>query len=272
MLTPCKTVFTLAALAWTSLAGAQITFYEREDFEGRSFTTEQSEPNFQRHGFNDRASSVVVGRDTWLVCENEVYAGQCVSLRAGRYPSLLAMGLNNRISSARYGDDAALQADAPRRHDDEALRGDGRDYSRRRNERTYLAPVLQARAVVGPAEQRCWVAREQVVQQDDHRLGAGLAGAVIGGILGHQLGGGTGRDLATVGGAVAGAAVGANMAGSGGERRLGHREVERCANVQEARPVYWEVTYRFRGQDHQMQTRSQPGDTVRVNRRGEPRG
>jgi len=197
-------------------------------------------------------SSVVVSRDTWLVCENEVYAGQCVSLRAGRYPSLQAMGLNNRISSARYGDDAALQADVPRRHDDEDLRGDGRDYSRRRNERTYLAPVLQARAVVGPAEQRCWVAREQVVQQDD-------------------LGGGTGRDLATVGGAVAGATVGANMAGSGGGRRLGHREVERCANVQDARPVYWEVTSRFRGQDHQMQTRTQPGDTVRVNRQGEPR-
>ena len=41
-----------------------------------------------------------------------------------------------------------------------------------------------------------------------NQAGHALLYAVIGGVIGHQIGGGTGRDLATAGGAVNGAVIG----------------------------------------------------------------
>ena len=91
----------LAGVILTTQAAAQVTFYEREGFSGQSFTTEEAIGNFERYGFNDRASSVVVLRNPWEVCEDARFSGRCVVLRPGRYPSLTAMGLNDRVSSAR---------------------------------------------------------------------------------------------------------------------------------------------------------------------------
>ena len=96
-----KIALAMAAMAISSQAAAGPIFYEREDFQGRSFTTEQQVGNFERMGFNDRASSAVVAGDRWEVCEDARFSGRCVVLRPGRYPSLAAMGLNNRISSVR---------------------------------------------------------------------------------------------------------------------------------------------------------------------------
>jgi len=98
-----------------------------------------------------------------------------------------------------------------------------------------------------------------------------IAGAVIGGILGHQVGGGGGRDIATVGGVVAGAAIGANVGRD--DRPAEFRDVQRCGSVPgQARPEYWDVSYNFRGVEHRMQTTMPPGPTITVNERGEPRG
>lgn len=44
--------------------------------------------------------------------------------------------------------------------------------------------------------------------KDKHRIAGTAIGAVAGGLLGHQIGGGKGKTLATVGGAVAGGVVG----------------------------------------------------------------
>ena len=49
-----------AGLVMAGQTAAQITFYEREGFDGRSFTTQGQVRNFESAGFNDRASSVVV--------------------------------------------------------------------------------------------------------------------------------------------------------------------------------------------------------------------
>src|SRR5665647_3697758 len=80
---------------------AQVTFYENEGFGGRSFTTDRQLGNLERSGFNDRASSVVVVGNPWEVCEDVRFSGRCVVLRPGQYPSLAAMGLNDRVSSVR---------------------------------------------------------------------------------------------------------------------------------------------------------------------------
>ena len=97
-------------------------------------------------------------------------------------------------------------------------------------ERVYVVPVSSVRAVVGAPEQRCWVERQQVVEdRSDVNVPGAIAGAVIGGVLGHQVGGGRGKDIATAGGAVAGAAIGANV-GRGGSQ-VYSQDVQRCANV-----------------------------------------
>jgi uncharacterized protein YcfJ len=135
--------------------------------------------------------------------------------------------------------------------------------------RLYEAPVTSVRAVVGPPEQRCWIERQQVVDNGYSVPGAVL-GAVVGGVLGHQVGSGRGRDVATAGGAVAGAAIGANV-GRGATTTYG-QDVERCTTVASGRPEYWDVTYQFRGVAHRVQLGAPPGRVVMVNEAGEPQG
>jgi hypothetical protein len=97
----------VAGLALSGAANAQITFYENSGFQGRSFTTDRTVENFERSGFNDRASSVVVAgerSERWEVCEDRSFRGRCVVLRPGAYTSLGAMGLNSRIASVRTVD------------------------------------------------------------------------------------------------------------------------------------------------------------------------
>jgi uncharacterized protein YcfJ len=150
------------------------------------------------------------------------------------------------------------------------------DNRRRNNERLYQADVTSVRAVVGPPEQRCWIDREQVQIQDRStslNVPGALIGAVIGGVLGHQIGSGSGNTVATVGGAVAGGAVGSQVGRiGGGQQQAQTRDVQRCESVpSQSRPDHWDVTYNFRGQEHHIQTTTQPGPMITVNERGEPR-
>ena len=251
------------------IAAPQITFYEREGFNGRSFTTQDQIDNFDRFGFNDRASSVIVVGEPREVCEDAGYSGRCVVLRPGRYSSLAEIGLNERISSVRA-------VSTYRRVDDNQYTPAPvgfYNYQRRDNERLYEARVTSVRAVVGTPEQRCWVEREQVVQdQGNANVPAAIAGAIIGGILGHQVGGGRGKDVATAGGAIAGASVGANIGRDNNGPPSYSQNVQRCTDVpRQARADYWDVTYNFRGQEYRMQMTTPPGATVTVNEQGEPR-
>lgn len=67
--------------------------------------------------------------------------------------------------------------------------------------------------------------------RDQNRIAGTATGAVIGGLLGNQIGKGNGRKLATAGGAVAGGLVGRNVQGRNQERN-GQRVVEtRCERV-----------------------------------------
>jgi len=300
-----RNALVLAGVAFATQAAAEVTFYEREDFKGRSFNTEQQIDNFKSVGFNDRASSVVVDRDWWQVCEDAKFGGRCVLLRPGRYGSLGDMGLNNRVSSVRLmshiprvsgnpmgNPNISLTLSSPandqyRRIDDARSYGNAHpnaypyrarpaapyDFHRRYDERTYEANVTSVRAVVGPPEQRCWVESEQVVQDKPRSNAAGaIVGALIGGVLGHQFGGGSGQDLATAGGAVGGALMGANLNRDRHEQEVITQDVQHCENTHRyAKPEYWDVSYTFRGQEHRMQMTAYPGATVTVNELGEPR-
>ena len=91
----------LAALSVAWQAAAQVTLYEREGLHGQVFTADRSVSDLERYGFNDRASSAIVQRGQWQVCEHANFEGSCTILRPGQYPSLAAMGMNDRISSLR---------------------------------------------------------------------------------------------------------------------------------------------------------------------------
>jgi uncharacterized protein YcfJ len=188
--------------------------------------------------------------------------------------------------SRRQAESAQIQATEAQRQADDAQRvatsmqsradvyaPPASDYRRRQNEPLYEANVSYVRAVVGPPQQRCWVAREQV----DNRGSAGvnipgaIIGGVIGGVIGHQIGGGRGQDVATGIGAVGGAAIGANV-GRGPDGAVYTQNVQRCEYVPASANLnYWDVTYNFAGYEHRVQMTTPPGATILVNAQGEPR-
>ena len=96
-----KTALAMAGLALSTLAAAQVTFYEHEGFHGRTFTADGPIRNLDHTGFNDRAASAVVENGRWEACEDAYFQGRCVVLRPGQYGSLGPMGLNHKISSIR---------------------------------------------------------------------------------------------------------------------------------------------------------------------------
>ncbi len=164
-----------AALALAAPALAQITFYEHEGFRGRAHTTAGALDNFAGWSFNDRASSVVVDKGRWEVCEGVGFTGRCAVLRPGAYDRLSAMGLNDRLSSVRV-------APARPSHDNEAPPPMPRPdyaYRQRPRERLFEVPVSSVHAVLGAPEQRCWVER-QPEQREGSSAGRG--------VIGHQSG------------------------------------------------------------------------------------
>ena len=136
-----KSALAVSAALVSLQAAAQITFYEREGFRGRAFTTDRQVANLGRVGFNDRATSVVVDRGRWEVCEDVGFRGRCMVLRRGSYDSLRGLGLDNMISSVRRVDERRQYVnEAP-----EPLPAPTYDYRWRSNERQFEAPVTSAR-------------------------------------------------------------------------------------------------------------------------------
>lgn len=262
-----RVILTASALMLSTVLSAQITLYESDGFRGRVYSTRQQVSNFETIGFNDRASSVIVDRGRWEVCEDARFSGRCMVLNRGSYDSLNAMGMNDRISSAR-------RVAETRQYDNEAfgqLNSTTYQYRRRPNERIYEAPVMSVRAVVESAGQRCWIERQRVgnSERDEPNIGGAIIGGILGGVLGHQVGGGRGNDLATALGAIGGGAIGVNT-GRDNNRSYG-RNVRRCESDTSGTPAYWDVTYEYRGVEHRLQMNNPPGSTIAVNRNGEPR-
>ena len=86
---------------WAPGGRPQATLYEYPDFGGRSFTLENDVvSNFDRTGFNDRASSLRIDGGYWLFCTDANFQGTCRTFGPGEY-ARLPFDVNYRISSGR---------------------------------------------------------------------------------------------------------------------------------------------------------------------------
>ena len=238
-----------------------IVFYEHGGFHGRGLGTTGEIDNFVRYGFNDRASSVMVFEGRWEVCEDRDFGGRCMILRPGRYPDLRDMGLNDRISSVRRVHRDAYYEDNRYAPPPQPVY----DWRRRPQEFVEAVPIESVHVVYAAPQQQCWV--EQSAAPVNARTGGAIAGGLIGGILGHQIGDNGHRDSATAGGAIAGALIGSQLA-RGAEQP---QAVTRCTSVPSQAPDHFDVSYWYHGTHHHVQTTLPPGPTILVNGDGEPR-
>ena len=111
---------------------------------------------------------------------------------------------------------------------------------------------------------------EQVVHSrtpsDPNRLAGTGLGAVVGGLLGHQVGGGNGRVLATVAGAAAG-----GYAGNRVEEKVQQGDTyttteQRCRTAEQAsvQPDGYDVVYVLHGKRQHVHLDHDPGKTLSV--------
>lgn len=134
-------------------------------------------------------------------------------------------------------------------------------------------PIIRYVSVKTPVRE-CWQDTEYYTtyHRPPGEAGSTLAGAIIGGVVGHQFGGGSGKDAATVAGTLIGAAIGSNAA----HRRAGYRygpvtharPVERCEthyrSHREERVDGYNVVYRYKGQKYATRMPYDPGRRIKV--------
>ena len=96
---------------------------------------------------------------------------------------------------------------------------------------SYYGPEDEGRRFSDGSKVECRNVEVQKNSRDPNRVAGTAIGAVVGGLLGNQVGSGSGKKVATVGGAVAGGAIGRKVQGNSQETK-GDRVVERrCERV-----------------------------------------
>ena len=72
--------------AWSGGHGgrsADLVLFSNADLRGNPIGINGDIPDLVAYRFNDRASSVLVTRGTWLVCEHANYRGRCEVISRG---------------------------------------------------------------------------------------------------------------------------------------------------------------------------------------------
>lgn len=109
---------------------------------------------------------------------------------------------------------------------------------------------------------------ERVVHRGHADHGAVLFGAVVGGVIGHQFGGGHGRDAATAAGAVIGANHAARHTYHDGHVTERTVYETRCETVRHARHEQvldgYDVTYKYHGRLYHTFSDHHPGSRIRI--------
>lgn len=107
--------------------------------------------------------------------------------------------------------------------------------------------------------------------QDENRIAGSVLGAVAGGVLGHQFGGGRGRDVATVAGALAGGYGGNQVQGALQDRDTYTTSEQRCKTVydKQEKMLGYDVTYKIGDQQGKIRMENDPGTRIPLDRNGQ---
>ncbi|HZE44355.1 MAG TPA: glycine zipper 2TM domain-containing protein [Steroidobacteraceae bacterium] len=133
------------------------------------------------------------------------------------------------------------------------------------------AEVISSKALVKTIKtprQECH--DEQVTRtrapKDNNRLAGTGIGAVVGGLLGHEVGGGSGKVLATVAGAAAGGYAGNKIEEKVQAGNTYTTTEQRCMTAYDVteEPNGYEVVYLLDGKQHRVHMDHDPGKTIPV--------
>ncbi|MDH3688775.1 MAG: glycine zipper 2TM domain-containing protein [Gammaproteobacteria bacterium] len=130
-------------------------------------------------------------------------------------------------------------------------------------------PIYQEVRVETPRRE-CWQETTTYYEQSPGKsITAEVIGGIVGGVVGNQFGSGSGRDIATVAGAVLGGSLAHDI-----ERKHYAKQrsypvtTERCKTVNEyhteERLAGYRVTYEYDGRQYTTRTSQDPGSTIRV--------
>lgn len=107
--------------------------------------------------------------------------------------------------------------------------------------------------------------------QDDNQVVGSVLGAVAGGVIGHQFGGGRGRDVATVAGALGGGYAGNRVQSSMQDNDTYTTQKQRCTTVYDKseKMLGYDVTYKIGDQQGKVRMDHDPGTQIPVDKSGQ---
>lgn len=107
--------------------------------------------------------------------------------------------------------------------------------------------------------------------QDENRIAGSVLGAVAGGVLGHQIGNGRGKDVATVVGALGGGYAGNQVQGAMQNNDTYTSTQQRCSTVYDKsqKLLGYDVTYKIGDQQGRVRMDKDPGTRIPVDRNGQ---
>lgn len=114
------------------------------------------------------------------------------------------------------------------------------------------------------------VTRQRPVK-DQHQIAGTVLGAVAGGLLGNQIGGGTGKKIATVAGAAGGGYAGNKVQEGMQERDTYTTTQTRCNTVNDIsdKVVGYDVRYMLDGKEGKVRMDRDPGNQIPVSKEGQ---
>jgi uncharacterized protein YcfJ len=138
---------------------------------------------------------------------------------------------------------------------------------------TEYGTVVSSRPVVQQVAVPQQVCTDEPVSYRAPSSGVGaLVGAIAGGVLGHTVGGGGGRALATGLGVVAGSAIGDRVEANGAQPVNGTEQQCRTVTRYENRTVAYEVVYDYQGVRRATRVAQDPGERIALDVQVAPAG
>jgi uncharacterized protein YcfJ len=135
----------------------------------------------------------------------------------------------------------------------------------------HYADVISAtpiRHTVSHPTQKCHdeTVTHQKPVKDSHQIAGTAIGAVVGGVLGHQVGGGKGKKIATVAGAIGGGYAGKKIQEHEQKSDTYTTTEHKCQTVANKRTVVvgYTVKYRYQGEVHTTRMDHKPGRQIAV--------